>query len=149
MISLVTEAKGKGYFNWDQSFGTLFHQGYIFFYDLFNNKDSLMYRYQTSCICYYSFLLLLFSLDGLSLRIDRASAQKAEFYFSTFFFFLSFVFSRATPTAYGGSQARGLIRGVAAGLLQSYSNAGSELCLRPTPQLMATPILNPMREARD
>ena len=36
-----------------------------------------------------------------------------------FFFFLSF--SRATPTAYGGSQARGLIRAVAAGLHHSHS----------------------------
>ena len=40
--------------------------------------------------------------------------------------------------AYGGSQARGRIGSVAASLLQSHSNAGSELPLRPTPQLMAT-----------
>ena len=45
-----------------------------------------------------------------------------------------FVFSRATPMAYGGSQARGLI---GAGLRHSHSNAGSKPCLRPTPQLMA------------
>ena len=41
--------------------------------------------------------------------------------------------------AYGGSQARGLIGAVAAGLRQGHSNMGSELLLRPTPQLMATP----------
>ena len=41
--------------------------------------------------------------------------------------------------AYGGSQARGLIGAVAAGLHQSHSNARSELHLQPTPQLMATP----------
>ena len=35
------------------------------------------------------------------------------------------------PTAYGGSQARGLSG--AAGLHQSHSNAGSELCRQPTP----------------
>jgi len=40
--------------------------------------------------------------------------------------------------AYGGSQARGLIRAVAAGLRHSHSNAGSEPCLRPTPWLRAT-----------
>ena len=54
-------------------------------------------------------------------------------------FFYFFAFSRAAPTAYGGSQARVLIRAVAAGLHKSHSNAGSEPCLQPTPQLMATP----------
>ena len=38
-----------------------------------------------------------------------------------------FVFSRAASMAYGGSQARGLIRAVAAGLHHSHSNLGSEL----------------------
>ena len=45
---------------------------------------------------------------------------------------------RATPMACGGSQARGLIGAVAAGLHQSHSNAGPEPCLQPTPQLTAT-----------
>ena len=54
-----------------------------------------------------------------------------------FFFFL--VFSRAIPVAYGGSQARGLIRAVVTSLCQSHSNAGSETHLQPTPQLTATP----------
>ena len=35
-----------------------------------------------------------------------------------------FAFSRATPEAYGGAQARGLIRAIAASLRQSHSNAG-------------------------
>ena len=48
-----------------------------------------------------------------------------------------FVFFRAAPTAYGGSLARGQIRAVATGLHHSHSNAGSELHLRPTPQLTA------------
>ena len=43
-----------------------------------------------------------------------------------FLFFLFFVFSRVAPTAYGGSQARGLIRAVATGLGHSHSNVGSE-----------------------
>ena len=46
---------------------------------------------------------------------------------------------RATPTAYGGSQARGLIGAVTEGLHHSHSNARSELRLQPTPQLTATP----------
>ena len=53
-------------------------------------------------------------------------------------FFCLFAFSRAAPTAYGDSQARGLIGAVANGLHQSHSNSGTEPCLRPTSQLMAT-----------
>ena len=59
---------------------------------------------------------------------------------SFFFFFLSFIFClfRAAPEACGGSQARGLIRAMAADLCQSHSNARSEPRLQPTPQLTAT-----------
>ena len=53
--------------------------------------------------------------------------------------FWSFCLFRATPTAYAGSQARGGIRAGATHLHQSHNNVGSELRLRPTPQLMATP----------
>ena len=45
------------------------------------------------------------------------------------FFFCLFAISWAILMAYGGSQARGLIRGVAASLCQSHSNTGSELRL--------------------
>ena len=55
-----------------------------------------------------------------------------------FIYLFIFVFSRAAPTAYGGSQARGPTGAVAAGLHHSHSNVGSEPRLRPTPQLMAT-----------
>ena len=48
------------------------------------------------------------------------------------------VISWAAPAAYGGSQARGRIGAVAAGLCQSHSNEGSEPHLQPTPQLTAT-----------
>ena len=47
--------------------------------------------------------------------------------------------SWAAPAAYGGSQARGLIRAAAAGLHHSHNHAGSEPRLRPAPQLKATP----------
>ena len=59
-----------------------------------------------------------------------------------FFFvclFFAFLLFRATPMAYGGSQARGQIGATAAGLHHSHSNARSELCLQPTPQLMTMP----------
>ena len=56
-----------------------------------------------------------------------------------FFLFCNFAFSRAAPVAFGGSQARGLIRPAAAGLCQGHSKALSEPRLRPTPQLTATP----------
>ena len=55
----------------------------------------------------------------------------------TFFFF--FVLFRAALTAHGGSQARGTLGAEAAGLCHSHSNAGSEPCLKPTPQLMTMP----------
>ena len=55
-----------------------------------------------------------------------------------FLFAFCFVF-RAAPVAYGGSQTRGWIGAVAAGLHHSHSNAKSELHLQPTPQLMAMP----------
>ena len=44
--------------------------------------------------------------------------------FFSFFFLFFFVF-RAAPTAYGGSQARGPVRAIAAGLSQSHSNTRS------------------------
>ena len=62
--------------------------------------------------------------------------------FSLYFF----AFSRATPMAYGGSQARGLIGAVATGLRQSHSNVGSEPRLQPTPQLTA--MLDPQPTER-
>ena len=63
----------------------------------------------------------------------------AKSHFIYLFILFYFVFSRAAPMAYGGSQARGRIRAVAARLCQSHSNSGAELLLRPTPQLTARP----------
>ena len=64
-----------------------------------------------------------------------ATVRISEGYRLHFFF----DFSRVAPAAYGGSQARGLIGAVAAGLRHNHSKVGSELYLQPTPQLMATP----------
>ena len=55
------------------------------------------------------------------------------------FFFCLFAISWAALTAYGGSQARGRIRAIAAGICQGHSNVGSEPRLQPTPQLRALP----------
>jgi len=70
---------------------------------------------------------------------DGPSGPDSPFPFIIFFFFLSFCLFRASPEAYGGSQARGLMGATAAGLRHSHSNARSEPHLRPTPQLTATP----------
>ena len=75
-------------------------------------------------------------------------AQKLLFFYY-FLNFYSFCFFRTALRAYGGSQARGLIGAVAAGLHHSHNNARSELHLRPTPKLTAMPILNPLSKARD
>ena len=52
-------------------------------------------------------------------------------------FFCSFLFFRAAPVAHRSSQARSQIGPVAAGLHHGHSNTGSELHLRPTPQITA------------
>ena len=70
------------------------------------------------------------------------------FFLFVFVFFLSLCLCRAALMAYGGSQARGLIRATAANLCQSYSNARSELHLRPTPQLTATPDPQPTEQGQ-
>ena len=56
--------------------------------------------------------------------------------FSYLLLFCLFVLFTAIPAACGSSQARGSIGATAAS--RSHSNAGSEPCLRPTPQLTAT-----------
>ena len=55
--------------------------------------------------------------------------------------FLSFflLLFRATPVAYGASQARGPVRATAAGLHHRHSNIRSEPSLQPTPQRTETP----------
>ena len=63
----------------------------------------------------------------------------------SFYLFIYFAFSRATPAASGGSQARGLIGAIATGLHHSHSNAGSKLHHSSRQRR----ILNPLSKARD
>ena len=70
-------------------------------------------------------------------KLSSGNARDSQIV-TTFLFVFAFVFSRAAPVAYGGSQARGLIGAVAASLHQSHSNARSEPHLQPTLQLVAT-----------
>ena len=81
-----------------------------------------------------AFKLLLIAVENIFFFFDLVKFVTFSWlnFFSFFFFFLTFLW--AAPTAYGGSQARGLIGAVATGLRQSHSNAGSEPRLQPTPQ---------------
>ena len=83
---------------------------------------------------------ILFRSQFSSQGCPEGQGKDAQF-FSSFLF--CFVLFRATPTSYGGSQARGRIGAVDAGLHHSYSNIGSEPSLRP--QLMATASPSPIK----
>ena len=63
---------------------------------------------------------------------------------------IDFLFSlfKDAPMAYGGSQAKGLIGAVAAGLHHSHSNARSEPNLWPTPLLTAMPDPQPIERGQ-
>ena len=73
---------------------------------------------------------------GPSLSPIFHSAVLSFFFFFLlllFFFFCLLSFFKAAPTAYGGSQARGRIGAVAAGLCHNHSNTRSKPCLQPKP----------------
>ena len=57
-------------------------------------------------------------------------------YYYYYYYYLLF---KATPGAYGGSQARGLMGATATVLHHSHINARSEPCPQPTAQLTAMP----------
>ena len=95
--------------------------------------------------------LRLFNHSALSSNINRTSkrsslvllsnvgpthASPCHSFLFLFFFFWSFL---GPSSAYGDSQARGWNEAVAAGRRHSHSNARSEACLWPTPQLTTTP----------
>ena len=72
-------------------------------------------------------------------KLAVGNPQRGTGFFKFNFIFCLFAFSRAAPTPCGGSQGRGPIGAVAAGLSQSHSNTVSEPRLQPTPQHTATP----------
>ena len=74
-------------------------------------------------------------IQSLAWELPYAKGVTIKFFFS----FCLFAISWAAQAAHGGSQARGRIGAVAAGLHQSHSNARSKPSLRSTPQLMAMP----------
>ena len=97
--------------------------------------------YQSRVAVHDSWFQFLMFIDYIFI-LDMCLINQLNFnstLFLSFFFFSFLPFSRAAPTAYGGSQARGRIGAVASGLRQSHNNAGSKPRLQPTPQLMATP----------
>ena len=70
---------------------------------------------------------------------STARKQQAGFCSLSLSLFLFVCFFRATPLAYGSSQAWDQIRATAAGLHHSHSNIRPEPCPQPTPQLKAMP----------
>ena len=72
-------------------------------------------------------------------------AKSVIFFFPFFNFFFNF---RASPVAYGGSQARGRIEALSASLHHSHRNVGSKPCLWPTPQLKAMPDPQPTEQGQ-
>ena len=80
---------------------------------------------------------------SLTLNTTHHQSQYNHSYSYLLIYFLSFCLFRAAPKAYGGSQARGRIGAVAAGLRQSHSKARSE------PRLWPTWIVNQLSKGRD
>ena len=72
-------------------------------------------------------------------QIVSPSKSTNDIFLFIYLFMVFICLFRASPTAYGGSQDRGLTRAVVTGLRQSHSNVGSEPHLQPPPQLTATP----------
>ena len=103
--------------------------------------DTIFGKFYASSSSFPHPLTSNFSLDSSSYHSILFFLIVSVSYFFIYFFCLFFFFaiSRATPAAYGGSQARGGIRAVASGLHQSHSNTGSKPHLQPTPQLTAMP----------
>ena len=82
-------------------------------------------------------------LEYLSYRFRRETGHQWKIPVESFYLFICFCLFKTTPEAYGGSQARGRIGAIAASHSHSHSHTGSEPCLRPIPQLMATPDPQP------
>ena len=69
--------------------------------------------------------------------------------FEFFFVVVVFAFSRATPTAYGDSQARGPIGAEATGLFQSHSNTNQSRVCNLHHSSWQRQMVNPLSKPRD
>ena len=87
-------------------------------------------------IWFLTFVNVMYDIDWF-VYVEASLWISDESHLVVAFFFFFFLF-RATPSAYGGSLAKGLIGATAASLRQSHNNARSEPYLQPTPQLTAT-----------
>ena len=102
-----------------------------------NNKDVfIMFFHSVSVVAWF---LIMPNVDECGRNVKLEYSLCLFWMVSHFFFWGAGGLFRASPTAYGGSQARGLIGATASSLCHSHSNMGSELCLWPTPQLRAMP----------
>ena len=70
--------------------------------------------------------LVPFKCQNATQYIENVQYMLLPLWVFLFVFFFFFAFSRAAPAAFGGSQARGPVGAVVAGLNQSHSNEGSE-----------------------
>ena len=77
-------------------------------------------------------LLPGYTVVSLFIHLLKGILVASKFWPSCSFFFFFLIIFRATSSAYGSSQARGLIGATAVCLCHSHNNTGSELCLRPT-----------------
>ena len=115
---------------------------YMKWLEMAKSSNGLSFTVFISVFYFFQFLTYLWTAELCLLKVYPPRLQLVIiipwYTCKNMYFFFFFVFSRAAPTAYGGSQARGLIKAIAAGLHHSHSNARSKPCLQPTPQLMAT-----------
>ena len=108
-----------------------------FQWNLSSNERRDMYIYACACIWYILCMKNLKNIDKYSKELPWSfypEAVDANVLVGIFFFFFFglLVLSRATPSTYGGSQARGRTGAVTAGLRHSHSNAGSEPAVSST-----------------
>ena len=139
----VSGSHGRSIFSFLRNLHTIFHSDYT---SLHSHQEYRWVPFSPHPLQYSLFVDLLMIAIVTSVRWYLVVLICISLIINNIeHFFLLF---RATPTAYGGSQAGGWIGAIGAtGLCHSHINARSEPHLRPTPQL--NQILNPLREARD
>ena len=93
----------------------------------FNHQDNNFFFNKKSRISLRNGSLFSVAIEEprVSLLYKVPSLICLSFFFFLFIYLFVFCLFRASPTAHGGSQARGLIGAAAAGLHQSHSNVGS------------------------